>query len=72
MFWDRTVWQERDWFFGSSWGASEWRIVIAPLLALPQITHYVLDGFIWRRKSNPGLGLFADEQVRPGTGSPNN
>ena len=20
-----------------------------PLLALPQLTHYVLDGFIWRR-----------------------
>ena len=22
----------------------------APLLALPQSTHYVLDGFIWRRR----------------------
>ena len=26
---------------------------LVPLLALPQLTHYVLDGFIWRRKSNP-------------------
>jgi hypothetical protein len=22
---------------------------LVPLLALPQSTHYVLDGFIWRR-----------------------
>lgn len=24
--------------------------LVVPLLALPQITHYILDGFIWRRK----------------------
>jgi len=23
-----------------------------PLLALPQLTHYVLDGFVWRRAGN--------------------
>jgi hypothetical protein len=28
---------------------------LVPLLALPQATHYVLDGFIWRRKSNPDV-----------------
>jgi hypothetical protein len=22
------------------------------LLAVPQLTHYILDGFIWRRRSN--------------------
>ena len=38
------------------------RLVLVPLLALPQITHYVLDGFIWRRKSNPGLGLIQDKE----------
>jgi hypothetical protein len=27
--------------------------VLVPLLAVPQITHYVLDGFLWRRRSNP-------------------
>jgi hypothetical protein len=26
-----------------------------PLLAVPQVTHYVLDGFIWRRKTNPEM-----------------
>jgi hypothetical protein len=30
---------------------------VVPLLALPQLTHYVLDGFIWRRKSNPDFSL---------------
>ena len=25
------------------------------LLAVPQLTHYLLDGFLWRRASNPRL-----------------
>jgi hypothetical protein len=29
--------------------------LIVPLLALPQATHYVLDGWIWRARGNPGL-----------------
>jgi hypothetical protein len=56
MFWDRGVWHERSWLFGS-WDVSAIRFVLVPLLALPQITHYVLDGFIWRRKSNPHFSL---------------
>ena len=55
-FWDRWVWDgehisvfkpftllptiESDILF----------IWLVPLLTLPQATHYVLDGFIWRRK----------------------
>lgn len=57
MFWDRGVWHDRGWFFGDGWNLGDWRILLVPLLALPQLTHYVLDGFIWRRKSNPDLGL---------------
>jgi hypothetical protein len=53
MFWDRAVWHERGWLFGDSWDASEWKLFLVPLLALPQLTHYVLDGFIWKRGSNP-------------------
>ena len=34
------------------------KMYLVPLLALPQLTHYVLDGFIWRRKNNPDLKLF--------------
>ncbi|HLG15368.1 MAG TPA: hypothetical protein VJH03_12820 [Blastocatellia bacterium] len=57
MFWDRGVWQDRSWFFGAPWDVTAFKVVIVPLLALPQIVHYVLDGFVWRRKSNPDLGL---------------
>lgn len=59
MLWDRSVWQERAWLFGSPWDVAALKVVIVPLLALPQITHYVLDGFIWRRKNNPDFSLAA-------------
>lgn len=55
MLWDRGVWHDRAWFFGAGWNLDSLRVVIVPLLAVPQLTHYVLDGFIWRRKSNPSL-----------------
>jgi hypothetical protein len=58
LFWHRGVWHEREWLFGGDW---EWsrtvQTIVVPVLALPQITHYVLDGFIWRKKSNPDLRL---------------
>lgn len=57
MFWDRGVWHERSWFFGGAWDIATIKIIIVPLLALPQITHYALDGFIWRRKNNPDFSL---------------
>lgn len=56
LLWDRGVWQERSWFFGEAWGI-DIKFILVPLLAVPQITHYILDGFIWRRKSNPNFSL---------------
>ena len=29
--------------------------LVVPLLILPQLVHYVLDGFVWRRRDNPQL-----------------
>jgi hypothetical protein len=55
LLWDRGVWHERSWLFGGPWDTGGWKLLLVPLLALPQLTHYVLDGFIWRRKSNPEL-----------------
>ncbi|HEV7699477.1 MAG TPA: hypothetical protein VGO43_04550 [Pyrinomonadaceae bacterium] len=56
LFWDRGVWHDHAWLFGAGW---EWsstiQMLVVPLLALPQLTHYVLDGFIWRRRGNPDL-----------------
>ncbi len=57
MFWDRGVWHERSWLFGGGWDLQSLKVWIVPLLALPQLTHYVLDGFIWRRKNNPNFTL---------------
>jgi len=48
LLWDRAVWHDRPWLFGGSWHLADLHVYLVPLLALPQITHYVLDGFIWR------------------------
>ncbi len=52
MLWDCGIWHQRGWLFGSPWQLGNAETVLVPLLAVPQITHYVLDGFIWRRKTN--------------------
>ncbi len=62
MLWDRCVWHERGWLFGGGWDVASLKIVLVPLLALPQFTHYVLDGFIWRRRRNPELSLLSNKE----------
>lgn len=52
LLWDTGIWHDRDWLFGTSWSLDEWSYLLVPLLAVPQITHYILDGFIWRRRAN--------------------
>jgi hypothetical protein len=60
LVWDRAVWHDRGWLFGEPWNVGSLKLLVVPLLALPQLTHYVLDGFIWRRRSNPSVaGLVA-------------
>jgi hypothetical protein len=58
--WDRLVWHEQPWFFpGPSFTLTkEAHSLIVPLLALPQVTHYILDGFLW--KSGPANRTVAD------------
>lgn len=48
LLWDRGVWHERSWLFGDGWNASQ--VLLVPLLAVPQLTHYILDGFLWKRR----------------------
>ncbi|MCB9600381.1 MAG: hypothetical protein H6720_08505 [Sandaracinus sp.] len=49
LFWDRYVWHERTWLFGEGSTLTQTALcLVVPLLALPQATHYVLDGFVWR------------------------
>lgn len=56
-FWDGLVWREHGEAFGLFQQlpvvANEYALAfLIPLLSLPQMTHYVLDGFIWRRKDD--------------------
>jgi hypothetical protein len=56
--WDRMVWHDQPMLFpGPTWNLPRLALVlVVPLLALPQATHYVLDAWIWRvRPQNPGL-----------------
>lgn len=56
--WDGLVWRDHPTLFGWFHALPKFAdpMILAwlvPLLALPQITHYLLDGFLWRvRKSN--------------------
>jgi hypothetical protein len=57
IFWHRGVWHERNWLFGADFDTENWKMYLVPLLAVPQLTHYVLDGFVWRRKYNSNFRL---------------
>jgi hypothetical protein len=58
-FWNVWVWHERDHavlfspfhrlFDGTVVDSAMLKIVV-PLLSVPQITHYVIDGFIWKMR----------------------
>jgi len=56
LIWDRAIWHDRSWLFGGSVDIGSAATLLVPLLAVPQLTHYVLDGFLWRRRANPRLG----------------
>lgn len=56
-FWAGLIWREHLEIFGifadlPSIRAKDTLNLIVPLLTLPQATHYVLDGFIWRLRDN--------------------
>ncbi len=60
--WDGLVWREHRLVFSLFTGLPQVQdkmllAVLVPLLALPQITHYVLDGFIWK--------VSKDEHLKP-------
>ena len=48
--WEVFVWNEN--FESSSYSYfKNWHFLLVPLLMVPQFTHYVLDGIIWKRKT---------------------
>lgn len=61
-FWDIWVNQENEAFFGSflpylqKQPAYTWQVIATALLSVPQVTHYIVDGFIWKNnEKNPYL-----------------
>lgn len=69
--WDRMVWREHAGVFGAFnflpdlSGAAVLALVV-PLLAIPQMTHYVLDAFIWRvRRPDPGFQGLLEQGRHP-------
>jgi hypothetical protein len=56
--WDGFVWREHlAWFpgFGALPAVEDGKLLslLVPLLAVPQMTHYLLDGVIWRLRAHP-------------------
>ena len=48
LIWELSVWQEHfNWDFLDI--PSKWQFFLVPLLMVPQFTHYVLDGIIWKK-----------------------
>lgn len=57
LAWDRLVWHEHPSLFGAGGLELEGALLalVVPLLSLPQTTHYLLDGFIWKTGTDPSL-----------------
>ncbi len=69
LAWDKLVWHERPALFGAgglTLGDGALALVV-PLLALPQVTHYILDGFVWRGRENPALAQRLGWKAAPTT-----
>jgi hypothetical protein len=61
FFWNELVWKEHVWLYGSFLShyvehvpAFTFAIMVG-FLAMPQLTHYILDGFIWKKDSGTGI-----------------
>ncbi len=58
--WDALVWNDHRQIFGAFYfmpqiKSSTLLAIIVPLLTLPQLTHYIIDGFIWKVRSSSEL-----------------
>lgn len=51
FLWEVLVWKEN--FSVAAFDFSSWQFLIVPLLSVPQFTHYLLDGFIWKSNQKP-------------------
>ncbi|MFB3385936.1 hypothetical protein [Flavobacterium sp. LAR06] len=56
FLWEILVWNEN--FSIRNFDFSSWQFFIVPLLSVPQFTHYLLDGFIWKSKKTNSVKPF--------------
>ncbi|WP_264531955.1 hypothetical protein [Flavobacterium sp. N502540] len=49
FLWEFFVWNENI-AVSTNFDFSGWQFLLVPLLSVPQFTHYILDGFIWKTK----------------------
>jgi hypothetical protein len=61
LLWDRSLWHEREYLFGTGFDLLSLEAWLVPLLAVPQLTHYVVDGLFWRRGANPELARWVSD-----------
>lgn len=54
LLWDHLVYAQRQWLFGASELDLDQSLLalVVPLLSVPQFTHYLLDGVLWRRRDS--------------------
>lgn len=50
FLWEALVWNENISVFENLRWLEEWQILFVPLLMVPQFTHYILDGIIWKKQ----------------------
>lgn len=80
LLWERLVWHDRPGWFGGPTREAPLLdptalALVVPLLALPQLVHYALDGVIWRsRDAGPAqaraLGFAPRASIRPAPAAP--
>ena len=50
--WEITIWNDNfSWAVIDTEDIAPYYFLLVPLLSVPQLTHYILDGFIWKRKA---------------------
>lgn len=55
--WDRLAWHEHPQFFGAGGLdlSDAMLTLVVPLLAMPQVAHYILDAYVWRTRDDAAL-----------------
>ncbi len=59
--WEILVWNER--FSVGEININHWQFLLVPILTVPQFTHYLLDGFIWKTSPSEKNDTSIDQRM---------